>query len=183
MHLTHERFLREARSAAAPAIDICAIFDAGEQDGRPYLVMELLHGETLKQYLAKAGRPLRPHEVIAFSKQSASALAAAHSKGIVHRDIKPAKSVRERNGTRPAADQDSGFWAGQEAGRGGLGVTRPFTADATATVEASPALDLTSPGSTIGTVAEDVSGTGEGLPLDARTDLFSLASASSRPTL
>src|ERR1700677_982805 len=90
-HVSHERFLREARSAATlNHPNVCAIYDTGEQDGRPYLVMELLRGETLKQYLAKAGRPLRPDEVIAFSKQAASALAAAHSKGIIHRDIKPA---------------------------------------------------------------------------------------------
>jgi tetratricopeptide (TPR) repeat protein len=92
-HLSHERFLREARSAATLSHpNICAIFDTGEQDGRPYLVMELLRGETLKQYLVRSGveRPLSPDEVIAFSQQAASALSVAHAAGIVHRDIKPA---------------------------------------------------------------------------------------------
>ena len=62
----------------------------GSSEGRPYLVMELLRGETLKQYLAKVGGPLSADEVIAFSVQAASALTAAHARGIIHRDIKPA---------------------------------------------------------------------------------------------
>ena len=174
VHLTHERFLREARSAATLSHpNICAIFDAGEQDGRPYLVMELLHGETLKQYLAKAGRPLRPHEVIAFSKQSASALAAAHSKGIIHRDIKPANLFVNEMGRDRRQIKILDFGLAKKQGEAASGDTRPFTADATATGEAS-ALDLTSPGSTIGTVAYMSPEQAKGLPLDARTDLFSL---------
>jgi serine/threonine-protein kinase len=91
-HLSHERFLREARSAATlNHPNVCSIHDTGEQDGRPYLVMELLRGETLKQYLTKAGgKGLSVDEVVLFSQQAAAALAAAHAKGIIHRDIKPA---------------------------------------------------------------------------------------------
>ena len=91
-HSSHERFLREARSAATlNHPNVCAIYDTGEQDGRPYLVMELLRGETLKRYLAKAGgHGLPAEEVVAFAQQAAAALAAAHAKGIIHRDIKPA---------------------------------------------------------------------------------------------
>src|SRR6202050_2423965 len=91
-HLSHERFLREARSAATlNHSNVCAIYDTGEQDGRPYLVMELLRGETLKRYLARAGEHgLAPDEVVSFAQQAAAALAAAHRKGIIHRDIKPA---------------------------------------------------------------------------------------------
>ena len=91
-HLSHDRFLREARSAATlNHPNVCAIHDTGEQDGRPYLVMELLRGVTLKQYLARAGgKGLAPGEVVSFSQQAAAALAAAHAKGIIHRDIKPA---------------------------------------------------------------------------------------------
>jgi len=91
-HASHERFLREARSAATlNHPNVCAIYDTGEQDGRPYLVMELLRGETLKRYLAKAGgHGLPPEEVVAFAQQAAAAIAAAHAKGIIHRDIKPA---------------------------------------------------------------------------------------------
>jgi hypothetical protein len=91
-HLSHERFLREARSAATlNHPNVCSIHDTGEQDGRPYLVMELLRGETLKQYLAKSRRQgTAADEVVSFSQQAAAALAAAHAKGIIHRDIKPA---------------------------------------------------------------------------------------------
>src|SRR6202522_1399300 len=91
-HLSHERFLREARSAATlNHPNVCAIYDTGEQDGRPYLVMELLRGVTLKKHLADAGgHGLSADEGISFSQQAAAALAAAHAKGIIHRDIKPA---------------------------------------------------------------------------------------------
>ena len=89
VHLSHERFLREARAAATlNHPNICAIHDVGEQEGQPYLVMELLRGETLKLYLSH--HRFSPAEVIALGQQAASALAAAHARGIVHRDIKPA---------------------------------------------------------------------------------------------
>src|SRR5271165_7134679 len=76
-HLSHERFLREARSAATlNHPNVCSIHDTGEQDGRPYLVMELLRGETLKRYLAKAGgHGLPTQEVVAYAQQAAAALA------------------------------------------------------------------------------------------------------------
>ncbi len=89
LHLSHERFLREARAAATlNHPNICAIHDVGEQDGQPYLVMELLRGETLKQYLTH--HTLSAAELLTLAQQASSALSAAHAKGIVHRDIKPA---------------------------------------------------------------------------------------------
>jgi serine/threonine protein kinase len=123
-HVSHERFLREARSSATlNHPNVCSIHDTGEHDGRPYLVMELLRGETLKHYLAKAGgKGLAPDEVISFSQQAASALAAAHAKGIIHRDIKPANLfvVDAGRGKRLIKILDFGL-AGQEAARGGSG--------------------------------------------------------------
>ena len=117
-HVSHERFLREARSAATlNHPNVCAIYDTGEQDGRPYLVMELLRGETLKRYLAKAGgKGLSPEEVVAFAQQAAAALAAAHAKGIIHRDIKPANLfvVDALRGKHQIKILD--FGSGQEAG-------------------------------------------------------------------
>ena len=128
-HLSHERFLREARSAATlNHPNVCAIHDTGEHDGRPYLVMELLRGETLKHYLAKTGgKGLAADEVISFSQQAAAALAAAHSKGIIHRDIKPANLfvVDAGRGKRLIKILD---FRCEEAGRSGRARSRAPTA-------------------------------------------------------
>ncbi len=177
-HLSHERFLREARSAATlNHPNVCAIYDTGEQDGRPYLVMELLRGVTLKKYLADAGgHGLSADEVIAFSQQAAAALAAAHAKGIIHRDIKPANLfvVEADQGKRQIKILDFGLAKKQD----GVAVadSRVYDGDLTAAGSGTATLDLTSPGSAVGTVAYMSPEQAKGVPLDARTDLFSLGS-------
>ena len=181
-HLSHERFLREARSAATlNHPNVCAIYDTGEQDGRPYLVMELLRGETLKSYLSKAGgHGLPPEDVIAFARQAAAALAAAQAKGIIHRDIKPANLyvVDGPRGKRQIKILDFGL-AKKQAGTAVAdsrvyGAPGSGSSDETAVGPGVATMELTSPGSAVGTVAYMSPEQAKGLPLDARTDLFSL---------
>jgi serine/threonine protein kinase/tetratricopeptide (TPR) repeat protein len=181
-HVSHERFLREARSAATlNHPNVCAIYDTGEQDGRPYLVMELLRGETLKRYLVKAGgKGLSAEEVVAFAQQAAAALAAAHAKGIIHRDIKPANLfvVDALRGKHQIKILDFGL-AKKQAGVAvadsrTIGIPGSASSDETAVGLGEATLELTSPGSAVGTVSYMSPEQARGAPLDARTDLFSL---------
>ena len=172
--LSHRRFLREAQSASSlNHPNICTIYDIGEQAGSPYLVMELLRGETLKEALWRG--PLSATEVITYSRQAAAALAAAHAQGIVHRDIKPANIfVHEgARGVKQIKILDFGL-----AKKPGVDLQ-----ELTEAAYASPAKppgadagpgDLTVAGVTLGTVAYMSPEQAKGEPLDARTDLFSL---------
>jgi eukaryotic-like serine/threonine-protein kinase len=181
-HISHERFLREARSSATlNHPNVCAIHDTGEHDGRPYLVMELLRGETLKHYLAKAGgKGLPADEVISFSQQAASALAAAHAKGIIHRDIKPANLfvVDAGRGKRLIKILDFGLAKKQSGLTGAESRTYDLpgsaSSDETAVGPGEATMELTSPGSAVGTVAYMSPEQAKGEHVDARTDLFSL---------
>ena len=176
VHLSHERFLREARAAATlNHPNICGIHDVGEQEGQPYLVMELLRGETLKLYLSH--HRFSSAEVIALGQQAASALAAAHARGIVHRDIKPANLFVVDSGRDRKQLKVLDFGLAKKQGAEASPDSRYFDPqNNTATGTATGMLDLTTPGSTVGTAAYMSPEQAKGDPLDARTDLFSLGS-------
>src|SRR4051794_34554019 len=100
----HERFLREARIAARLAHpNIVAVYDAGEDDGRPFIVMELVEGETLAALLERRRR-LHADEVVALGLQAAAGLGHAHAHGLVHRDVKPQNLLLRDDGVVKVAD-------------------------------------------------------------------------------
>jgi serine/threonine protein kinase len=160
-----ERFRREARAASAlNHAHISAIYDIGEHQGRPFLVLELLKGSSLKRELQE--RPLPPERVLELGSQLADALDAAHEAGIVHRDIKPGNIFVTTRGDAKILDFGLAKMRGDRE-------ARVSTTLDSAETELAPR-DLTAPGTAMGTIAYMSPEQVRGEELDHRTDLFSL---------